>query len=95
MPTFNYISIVVFARIGRFSQNGSHMIMYTLLYNACNIHLYLFVITTGGRMVIKAVVVKKVEDSIRKDFERIVRVRHSVRGNQVTESYLAVIHHTV
>ena len=46
-------------------------------------------------MVIKAVVVKKVEDSIRKDFERIVRVRHSVRGNQVTESYLAVIHHTV
>ena len=44
-------------------------------------------------MVIKAVVVK--EDSIGKGLEGIVRVRHSVRDNQVTESYLAVIHQTV
>ena len=43
-------------------------------------------------MVIKAVVVKKIEDSIRKGLEGIVRVRHSVR---CTESYLAVIHQTV
>ena len=46
-------------------------------------------------MVIKAVVVKKIEDSIRKSLEWIVGVRHSVKGNQVTESYLAVIHETV
>ena len=46
-------------------------------------------------MVIKAVVVTKIEDSIRKGLEGIVSIRHSVRGNQVTESYLAVIHQTV
>ena len=46
-------------------------------------------------MVIKAIVVKKIEDSIRKGLEGIVSIRHSVRGNQVTESYLAVIHQTV
>ena len=43
-------------------------------------------------MVIKAIVVKKIEDSIRKGLEGIVSVRHSVRGNQVTD---AVIHQTV
>ena len=33
LPSFSYISIVISARIGRFSQNGSQMIVsYTKIY---------------------------------------------------------------
>ena len=46
-------------------------------------------------MVIKTVVFEKIEDSIGKGFEGIVRVHYSVRGNHVTESCLAVSHQTV